>query len=275
MTSFSNAEAALESGETVGFSFGENWKKYLADLTPERKAMAKRSLEEAFPAGIEGKRFIDIGSGSGLFSLSALELGAAHVTSIDVDPNSCACAVRLRGEDTERWSIECGSVLDLDFLARIQAAECVYSWGVLHHSGAMWRAISNAMTLVAPGGAFLVALYNTPNRLGLHMALKRTYNRLPRAARPAMAVAYAAVWIAYRSLADRISPVRFVREYGARTRRGMSFYRDVEDWLGGLPFEVAEPDDIRAFLEDKDFTLEHVMVDRPGNNNEYLLRRAG
>jgi hypothetical protein len=55
----------------------------------------------------------------------------------------------------------------------------------------------------------------------------------------------------------------------------MSFYRDVEDWLGGLPFEVAEPDDIRAFLEDKDFTLEHVMVDRPGNNNEYLLRRAG
>jgi 2-polyprenyl-6-hydroxyphenyl methylase/3-demethylubiquinone-9 3-methyltransferase len=272
---FINQEAASGSGERISFSFGENWRRYLARLTPERIEQAQQSLRDSFgQAEWQGRRFLDVGCGSGLFSLCAFQLGARPVHSIDVDPNSVACAAYLRHEHVEAspdWSIELGSVLDRPFLETIEPADLVFSWGVLHHTGSLWQALENAFGLVRPGGLICVALYNHPRRERAQMGLKRLYNRLPRRLRPGLQLAYAGVACGVL-LARGRNPVRYIREY-SKNSRGMSFWRDVADWLGGLPCEFASEGEVTDFATARGLLVEKVLVRPPGGNNEYLLRR--
>ena len=273
---FVNQEAASLSAERIDFSFGANWQKYLRGLNSRRVADARASLHHLTGlTTFEGRRFIDVGCGSGVFSLCAHRLGAASIVSIDVDPNSVHC-VRLlhkRSGGPAHWQIRHGSVLDQDFLRYVQPADIVYSWGVLHHTGAMWQAIEQAMSLVLPGGMLCLALYNYPRNPQRHMQLKRLYNRLPRPARPALAAAYAAARLRTVTFEQHRNPLTYVRTYAAQSR-GMSFWRDVEDWLGGLPCEFAAQDEIAAFAQSRGFLLEHTVLATPGANNEYRLRRV-
>lgn len=273
---FVNVEAARASGENIGFSFGRNWLKFLERLDEETIALAEASLRRSFAgASLDGESFLDLGSGSGLFSLCALRLGAGSVVSVDIDPNSVACAETLRRDAprSERWTILRGSVLDDALLEAVGPSTRVYSWGVLPFTGAMWLAVERALTLVSPGGLFALALYTPPRRPRVHRALKRTYNRLPRAARPAMATAYAAGVLGYKAAFQRTNPVRYVRGY-RRNERGMTFWRDVEDWLGGLPWEFATTEEVVAFVERRGFEVVQVLEQGSGGNNEYLLRNS-
>jgi 2-polyprenyl-6-hydroxyphenyl methylase/3-demethylubiquinone-9 3-methyltransferase len=269
---FVNKEAASKAGEQVDFSFGENWSKYVERLTDAKIEQATSSMVEAFaPHELGGSRFIDIGSGSGLFSLAAHRLGAAHILSIDLDPESIACTAFLRSRAGEpgTWQVVRGSVLDPAFLASLGTADRVYCWGVLHHTGAMWAALDAVLGLIGPGGVGCIALYNRPRRPGLHMALKRTYNRLPRVLRPLMAGAYASAQLVRLATTGQ-NPVRYVRSYSV-TSRGMSFWRDVEDWLGGLPYEFAEPAEVEARVASRGFRVSRTVIRSPGANNEYLI----
>src|SRR5690349_20131153 len=94
------------------FAFGENWRRFLSVLTDERIEEATKSLREFLGCdSLAGKTFLDIGSGSGLFSLAARRMGAT-VTSFDYDPQSVACTEELRRryfpEDGGAWRIEQG-----------------------------------------------------------------------------------------------------------------------------------------------------------------------
>ncbi|GAC1513657.1 MAG: class I SAM-dependent methyltransferase [Chloroflexota bacterium] len=273
--SFVNSEAERESGETVSFSFGANWSKFLEDLDTASLTEAAKSLGVSFnEMGTKGERFIDVGSGSGLFSLCALRSGASSVLSIDVDPNALDCArfLRTREDDAARWEIAAGSVLDEKFISGLEPGTRVFSWGVLHHTGAMWRAIRNMTPLVSDDGLLCLALYNRPNRPTLHLALKRAYNRLPRPLRPGMRVCYGTVLLAMMAIFQRRNPFGYVGDY-ARNARGMSFWRDVEDWLGGLPFEWADRNAVTQFVEALGFETLQVIERNPGACNEYLFRR--
>jgi SAM-dependent methyltransferase len=272
---FRNAEAAARSGEIVTFSFGENWQHYLSTLTPDSEADAIGSLREAFDAApLDGCSFVDVGCGSGLFSLAALRVGARRVVSIDVDPNSLDCVATLRSREgsPNQWEINAGSVLDRQFLRSLGKYERVYSWGVLHHTGALREAIINTLELVAPGGWAVIALYNRPPRPEFHFWLKRTYNRLPRAARPLAIGTYGAARLVQHALRGG-DPRRLLADYGAKAR-GMTYWRDIEDWLGGLPYEYIEEEEFRAVVEPRGFELIAATIGSPGANNEYVLRRA-
>ena len=55
------------------FAFGENWRSFLRTVTSESIAQARLGLTRLFPDGeIRGRRFLDIGCGSGLSMLAAL-----------------------------------------------------------------------------------------------------------------------------------------------------------------------------------------------------------
>ena len=75
---------------------------------------------------------MDVGSGSGLFSLAARGLGAT-VHSFDYDAGSVACTKVLRERyfaGDSHWTVESGSALDLTYLAGLGRFDVVYSWGV-------------------------------------------------------------------------------------------------------------------------------------------------
>lgn len=138
------------------FEFGANWARFLSVLNEERIDAAQASLCRMLEVeDLKGKTFLDIGSGSGLFSLAARRLGAC-VHSFDYDPQSVGCTAELKRryfpEDAD-WTVEEGSVLDTGYLQGLGQFDVVYSWGVLHHTGAMWQALENVAPLVAGGGA--------------------------------------------------------------------------------------------------------------------------
>jgi 2-polyprenyl-6-hydroxyphenyl methylase/3-demethylubiquinone-9 3-methyltransferase len=145
------------------FAFGKNWKRFLETIDEDRIAEARISLQRMLSLEqLGGQSFLDIGSGSGLFSLAARQLGAT-VTSFDYDPDSVACAKELRRrfrDGDSGWNITQGSVLDAGFLEGLGTFDVVYSWGVLHHTGAMWQAIEKASGRVAPGGKLFISIYN-------------------------------------------------------------------------------------------------------------------
>ena len=265
------------------FEFGENWARFLRVLDDERIAEAERSLR--LMLGVEtlaGQRFLDIGSGSGLFSLAARRLGA-RVHSFDYDPDSVACTSELRRRffpGDEGWVVERGSALDADYLRSLGEFDVVYSWGVLHHTGDMWQALENARLPVAPGGKLFVAIYNdTGSQAARWKWIKRTYNRLPRPLRVPFTVAVSApeeVKAMLRSLA-LLRPQEYVHSWTRYAeRRGMSRWRDIVDWVGGYPYEVAAPEEIFDFYRARGFTLVKLRCGHVGLGcNEFVFEKKG
>jgi 2-polyprenyl-6-hydroxyphenyl methylase/3-demethylubiquinone-9 3-methyltransferase len=256
MSAINNIATQHEREVTAGrrFSFGRNWASFLKRLNQARIAEAEKNLIEFLgEKSLDGRSFLDVGSGSGLSSLAARRLGAM-VTSFDYDGQSVACTEELRRRylpDDPSWIIEQGSVLDTEYLAGLGQFDIVYSWGVLHHTGAMWQAMANIKTMVKTGGLLFIAIYNDCGEVSRSwLERKRRYNALPQILRPFYAIY---VWMPQelRSLAGsmRSGELRtYIRELtSASSGRGMSWLHDVIDWVGGYPYEYASVRDITDF----------------------------
>ncbi|MGA2132444.1 MAG: class I SAM-dependent methyltransferase [Bryobacteraceae bacterium] len=247
----------ISAGER--FAFGENWHRFLSSLNEDRIRRAEDSLRHMLEVpDLRGSTLVDIGCGSGLFSLAARRLGA-RVHSFDYDPQSVACAQELRERyfagDSD-WTIEQGSALDLPYLGRLGRFDVVYSWGVLHHTGAMWQALENAGNLVARGGRLFIAIYNDQGNASRRWrTVKRTYNRLPVSLRFLVTIPVLVQLWWRRALKDFLRLRPFTSWRGEGKERGMSPWRDLIDWVGGYPFEVARPEAIIDFYIKRGFML--------------------
>lgn len=264
------------------FEFGSNWQNFLGLLDEERIDEARRSLVEMLgQPDLHGRIFLDIGCGSGLFSLAARRLGA-QVFSFDYDPASVACAMELKRRffpRDEKWQIEQGSVLDQAYLKKYPSADIVYSWGVLHHTGRMWEAMENASKCTAPGGTLFISIYNDQGVTSKRWrAVKRVYNTLPRWLRLPYVLCVVAPF-ELRSFVSNVVRMRpnvyFERWRRYKTSRGMSQWYDWVDWIGGYPFEVAKPEDVIHYFQDRGYLLRRLKtVGGSLGCNEYVFRKA-
>jgi 2-polyprenyl-6-hydroxyphenyl methylase/3-demethylubiquinone-9 3-methyltransferase len=262
------------------FAFGKNWQHFLSVVDDDRVKSAEKSLVSMIGIdGIEDKSFLDIGSGSGLFSLAAARLGAERVLSFDYDEQAVACTKEMKTRflpDANNWKIMQASVLDNEFISGLGKWDIVYSWGVLHHTGNMMKALENVVPLVRKGGILFIAIYNDQGGASRRWRfIKKTYNSLPKPLRPMMVMPIMFFYEARYALVHLVKSGDPFREFKIKGQgRGMSKYYDWVDWIGGYPFEVATPEVIFDFYKSRGFVLEKLKTCGGGYGcNEYVFTR--
>lgn len=244
------------------FEFGANWSSFLKEVDEKRIMTAVQSLQQFFcKESFNGLRFIDVGCGSGLFSLAARKLGAT-VYSFDYDSLSVMCTKELKSRyfyDDMDWIIYEGSALDNDFLSSLGEFDLVYSWGVLHHTGNMWKAIENIMSLTRMNGFFFIAIYNKQGwKSKFWWGIKFIYNKLPDWLKNIYALTTGYFFqllnvFKYTLLLKPKIALAPLREY--KKSRGMSLKHDIIDWIGGFPYEYATIQELNTFFGQHNFTV--------------------
>ncbi|HWA08462.1 MAG TPA: class I SAM-dependent methyltransferase [Opitutaceae bacterium] len=258
------------------FDFGENWSEFSdRALTPERVAQARTDFARLLQdVPLRSQAFLDIGFGQGLSLLAASSLGAA-THGCDLNPKCVDVLQRNRRHFPDvpaLPAVTVGSILDEQVVSQLRAIgpregfAVVHSWGVLHHTGDLARAIRHAAGLVAPNGHLVLALYNRHWSSPAWRVIKWTY-------------VHSAHWV-QRALVGLLYPVIYLAKWAVtgrnpkRQERGMDFYYDVVDWVGGYPYEYASRDEIVQMLERQGFQLVKLLPARvPTGCNEFIFRR--
>jgi len=263
------------------FSFGKNWQDFLKTLNNEKIEEAKKSLVDFLDGeeNIKDKTFIDIGCGSGLFSYAAYKLGAAKVVSVDVDEFSVACATHLKEKEgnPENWEIKKGSVLDSDFILSLGRFDIAYSWGVLHHTGDMYKAFDNILKLMQNDSLFYLAIYNKFTHIfkggtsETWYKIKGIYNNSGYLIKKIMEIFYSTYSIFLMLLRFK-NPFEYIKNY--KGNRGMSWHHDNIDWIGGYPYEFASIQEIISYFGKKEMYCKNInAVDGLGCNEFLLIKK--
>lgn len=265
--------------DELRFGFGKNWRQFIENnLTPERITIAQKCLLDFLGLdSLNQLSFLDIGCGSGIHSYAAWKAGAGKIVSFDYDIDSVNTTKLLweQAGKPSNWEIYQGSILDESFISQYKGMDIIYSWGVLHHTGNMWQAIANTCELAGPKSLVYLALY-TDDFLkepgGFWLQKKYRYNHSSRFRKKLMELWY--IWNYTIPENQRFKLVVFLKRImNYKTSRGMSFYTDVKDWLGGWPMEFAKTKDTVKFCEDK-FDLELINLSTGEANSEYLFKKC-
>lgn len=257
----------MDEKKNIAFNFGANWQRFSESSLDNRKfEVALNSLDQLIGRErIEGSTFLDIGCGSGIFAIAASLSGAQKVIGIDISKESIAASIDNKRKFANDRHIDFfhKSVFDDDIL-RLGKSDIVYSWGALHHTGNMWKAIDIASMLVAPHSLFVIAIYNKHWSSALWKVIKYFYNAMPKFVRRLM------IWVFYPIIA--MAKLIVTRKNPFKKRRGMSFYHDVIDWVGGYPYEYATREEIISYMEKTGFKcIKFVKPPVPIGCNEFVF----
>lgn len=265
------------------FNFGRNWLNFSKTIDDKRIFEAEKMLKMGLQkSDLSGLSFLDAGCGSGLSSLCAKRMGA-NVLSFDYDVDSVNCTKNMKKHflptpDTV-WKIYEGSILDITFMKNLGKFDIVYSWGVIHHTGDMWKGLKNITKNVKPGGLLFISIYNDQGFISkIWKRVKHIYQNLPVFLRIpyvmlAMGPSELKTFVA-TCLAGR--PQDYFKLWkNYHKNRGMSRWFDLVDWVGGYPFEVAKPEAIFDFFSSHGFILKRLKTCGGGLGcNEFIFQKS-
>ncbi|CAE8621718.1 unnamed protein product [Polarella glacialis] len=302
------------AGSEYAFDFGSNWLNFIrksqgpGDIPWHlRVEIAKRSLLASIQVGVvrdlsQVSTFIDVGCGSGLFSLAAVRLGAKSVVSFDLQKGSVDAARLLWDQEgrPKHWVVLQGSVLDFDFLNELPRADMVFAWGSLHHTGNVQRAMLNVESLLKPGGLLHMALYSTEFEPDAKFwdKHKQTYVSLQSEQghqSPELMVNAYVFWQTHGAIDARLRgverqlgrPLEPPEEYEWIAKelsrlnsehalaRGMDLWTDARDGLGGWPNERLEAIQIVDFARSAGLQIFSVDARMDGGPTGFNLLSSG
>ncbi len=269
----------FEGYDKMQFDFGKNWKEFSEKALSQEKVEQARSDFRALMGDINVRdaTFLDIGFGQGLTLLIAAEMGAKSV-GCEINPISS----QVLDFNRERFfplgnaaiPVVIGSVLDpkvigdlkqIDFLSG-KSYDIVHSWGVLHHTGKMWDAIRVSSGLVRPGGHLIISIYNRHWTNGIWRMIKWFYNKSPKIIQKLLV--YSSVPVIY------VAKFLVTGKNPTKSKRGMDFYFDIIDWLGGYPYEYATKNEVIGFVQKRGFKcLRCVPANVPTGCNEFIFQK--
>ncbi len=265
------------SNATPTFKFGKNWRNYIEKIDPTRISAAKISLCNMLgKTDLKDLRFLDAGCGSGLFSLSAIELEAEEVVSFDVDKDSTECAHLLNNKygPFRNWKILEGNVLDVKWMTELKEFDVVYSWGVLHHTGNMWQALENITIPVKNNGLLFISIYNNQGyQSKIWASIKSIYNKSSNPLKLIIAAAYHTIAVINRTVSGILKATPPGSWYKG-SERGMSLWNDSIDWVGGYPFETASAQEILDFFYDRGFRSLNTKIKTGIGCNEFVFQKC-
>ncbi|MCL2019392.1 MAG: class I SAM-dependent methyltransferase [Oscillospiraceae bacterium] len=264
--------------EKITFSFGENWKNYSTTVDEKSIKMAQNDIKEKIEKAtgnteynFTNKTVLDIGCGSGIHSLSFFLWGVQSIYSFDYDINSVEATIAMREHISTggNWHIEQGNILDDAYVDSLPCSDIVYSWGCLHHTGNMWKALDNAQSRLNKNGLWFLSIYQGVETYKKDLFTKKTYNKLPLPGKKIMEAFQILKAMAACVIIGKESPFK----WNKKDKRGMTVYYNIVDWLGGLPYEVASPAQIKEYGEKNG--LELLLTDPKDACCIYIFRRKG
>lgn len=261
------------------FNFGKNWIRYSKQINDERLDIAKKSVINLTGfSSFKNKKFIDVGSGSGIFSLAAKRLGA-KVYSFDYDENSVLCTLNLKIKygNSQQWTVKRGDILDINYIKSLGKFDIVYSWGVLHHTGNLQKSMRHIDLLVKnKGGLLCLALYNKGNYVNIWSHVKRAYVSSPFLIKGAIilgSLLFIYTPLIFKKLFRFQNPLEL---FTMQTKnRGMTFWNDLVDWVGGWPYETLKPEEVIIFYKNIGYDLEKLeTVGGSLNCNQFVFKKV-
>jgi 2-polyprenyl-6-hydroxyphenyl methylase/3-demethylubiquinone-9 3-methyltransferase len=254
------------------FAFGKNWQNYVQHaLTPANIQHARHAFQQLYAdIELQGKTFLDIGFGQGLALFFAREMGA-DVVGIDNDAdNLVSCQHTAAFFQNQLPAMQVASILDVEFVQEQRQNgqfDVVHAWGVLHHTGNMRQALYHTTRLVKQGGYLIVAIYNKHWSSPIWKVIKQSYNHAPN--------------IIQKLLISMFYPVIYCAKWVVtgtdpkRKERGMDFFYDVVDWVGGYPYEYASVQSIQQFFCQQHFECIRVIPAKvPTGCNQFVFRKC-
>ncbi|MCP2620361.1 methyltransferase domain-containing protein [Candidatus Aminicenantes bacterium AC-334-K16] len=200
------------------------------------------------PDEVKGKRILDAGCGTGIFSIIFARHGADEVIGLDISAGSLTTARKLKENfNLNNVDFHQADMLHLPFPE--ESFDVVWAWGTVHHTIDPWRAMEELIRVLKPGGSILLAVYTKTKITFIHEIIRKLLIRTPRITwQPLSKIMAFFLW-----------PVVAIFKKREKSRQGEKLEELILDWYFVPIRHHYYPQEIKSFLEKKGFTIEKFL----------------